>query len=121
MIVIQLVIEEMQLHFKLINLDLPRMKCEVESSGMLNLHDKKEINKMKDKLTNVFTCADNGPFIFNDRERMKKCCRSMCETIAKWVLTVHVGNGKKKSKTELMCFPSADTLKKRRDSLLSLP
>ena len=87
------------------------MKSEVGSSGMLNLHDKKQINKMKDKLTNASTCADHRAFIFNDRERMTKCCRTLCETISKWGLTVHVGHGKKKSKTELMCFPSADTLK----------
>ena len=40
-IVMQLVIEDVLLNFKLNNLDLPRMKCEVESSEMLKLHYKK--------------------------------------------------------------------------------
>ena len=91
----RLVIEDMLLNFKLNNLDLPRMKYDAESSGILKLHNKNEINKMKDKLTNVIACEDDGAFIFNGRESMMKGCRITCDMMAKLGLTAHVGCGEK--------------------------
>ena len=69
----------------------------------------------------VLTFADGGAFIFNDREIITKGCRTTCDIMAKYDLTVHVRCGKKKSKTEIMHFPFASTLKKWRDGSLSLP
>ena len=95
-IVMQLVIEDTFIKFKLNNLDLPRMKHDVERSRILKLHNKKEINKIKDKLTCAFTHADDGAFIFNDRESMIKYFRTTCDEMDKWGLTVHVGRSEKK-------------------------
>ena len=76
---------------------------------------------MKDELMNVFNHADDGAFIFNDREITMKGCRTTCDIMANWGLTVYVGRGKKIPKTELMHFSSAATLKKWRERQLTLP
>ena len=44
----------------------------------------------------------------------------MCEIMAKWGLTVHIGHGGKKSKTELMFFPSTLTIARWRNEPMEI-
>ena len=80
------------------------MKCDAEFSGILKLHSKKEINKTKEKLINAFACADDGAFIFNDRESMIKGYRITCDIMAKRVLIGLVGHGKKNQRLNSCTF-----------------
>ena len=62
----------------------------------------------------MLTCTDGGALLFNYRESLTLGSRKTCEVMAEWGLTVHIGHNDKKSKTEVMCFPSVRTMSKWR-------
>ena len=56
----------------------------------------------------------NYNLLFNSRQDLCTGCKIIYDRMAKWGLTVHIGYGTKKSKTEVMLFPSMRKLKEWR-------
>ena len=69
---------------------------------------------MVDKFISMLTCVDNRAIVFNLRRELYIGCKIVCVIMAKWGFTVHVGNNRKKSNTEMMVFPLTIKLKEWR-------
>ena len=93
----------------------PKTKHSMCMNGVLRLHDDGDSNTMIEREISLLTHADGGGVTLDDRESLTKGRRIICEVMAKWGLTVHVGHGGKKSKTELMLVPSTTTVARWRE------
>ena len=86
-------------------------------NGVLRLYDDDDSCTMIEHELNLLPCVDDGTMMFDDRESLTKGSRIICEVMAKWGLTVHVGHSGKKSETELMFIPSTSTIARWRKGL----
>ena len=85
--------------------------------GVLHLHNDDDLKTMIESEINLLTCVDDGGVMFDNRESLTKGSRIICELMAKWGLTVHVGCSGKKSETELMLVLSTTTIAQWREGL----
>ena len=72
-----------------------KIKHSMSVNGVLRLHDDDGLNTMIEREINLFTCVDAGGMMFDYRESLTKVSVIICEVMAKWDLTVHVGCGGK--------------------------
>ena len=69
---------------------------------------------MMTEIISLFTHIDDGAVMFKNRDDAIKGCNMICNIMAKWGLTVHVGRDGKKSKTEAMLILSTNEIKEWR-------
>ena len=110
-IVMQLVAENIINELIKAKIQLPSIKCSKTSEGVMRLHNEVDMEELIDRHINMLTYMDDGAGLFNCREDVVKGSVVICEVMAKWGLTVHVGYDDSKSKTELMYIPSTSKLK----------
>ena len=101
-------------------IELPKMKHNLYSSWVLHLHNMQYIKKMINKIINMLIYVNDRAVIFNSRRELIARCRIMCKAMAKQGLTAHIRYNGKKSKIELIFFPSTSKLKMQRKSTLEI-
>ena len=77
---------------------MPKIKDRMTINGVLRFHDDDDLSTMIEREINLLTHVDDCGTIFDDREILMKGSRIICEVMAKWGLTVHVGQGGKNLK-----------------------
>ena len=84
------------------------------STGRLTGHNTKRTNRTSSCATAVthMLYLDDGSFPFNTREDMIAGCEIINDTFNELGLEMHTGKGDKKSKTELIFFPTASFFNK---------
>ena len=107
----QLVAEEILNEFEKNNIALLSMICDINGEGVLRLHKEHEWKEMMKSLMRSFARVDDGAVLFNNRDDIITDTKIICIIIKKWRLTSHEGCDGKKSKTDLMSFPSTMKLK----------
>ena len=93
------------------NINSPFFLHNSNQTGPIRLHSRNTKNTHVDRLPQLLY-VDDGALVFTCRDDICNGCQLVIDAMAKFGLTVHVGQNQMKPKLEAVFFPSRSTIQK---------